>query len=587
MRALAAEKGTGWLVRAALPGVALAIGLGITAVHTRSGIRLTTYGSVSPTAMALDLAAGWLLLLGGVAAWWSWRDSRAGVLAMAAGLAWFGPDLLGRPELSPILRALGLAIAPLVLPLIVGVAVIMTGRGAQPHARRTVTALLVLTAAASLGRVLTYAPTADPGCWASCLGNALLVVRSDDVSGALHGFGLALALGTGLGLAAWAIVRLRHAGPRGRTWAGWILLPAVAVGLAAAASAFTLLVRTPERATDQAFQALFLGRALTVAALGAGVTWLVGAASARTAAVRRLATDIGASEGPDALSAALGHALGDRSVSVAYWLSDAARWVDGEGKEVESPARSASRSVATVERAGERIALIGYDAAVAAPDLELAIGTAARLAVDNERLRAAVLWQLRELQASRARIVAAGDAERRRLERNLHDGVQQRLLALASDLALLGIDADRAGAAALADPLREADRVADRALDDLRELAHGIYPAILGEAGLGPALATMARDAPLPVELSGEAGGRCAATVETAAYHLVSEAIGLARRADATFAQVDVGRVGERLTVETRDDAATDFGPLTRIADRIGAVGGRLEASAPGADGGR
>jgi signal transduction histidine kinase len=273
-------------------------------------------------------------------------------------------------------------------------------------------------------------------------------------------------------------------------------------------------------------------------------------------------------------------------VTVAYWLPEADGFVGADGREVQPPARSAERAVATVERAGERIAVIGHDPSVAAPDLERAIGVAARLAVDNERLRAAVLFQLGELQASRARIVAAGDAERRRLERNLHDGVQQRLLALASDLSLLRLQAERAGATDLVGRLREADGAADAALDELRELAHGIYPAVLSESGLRPALTTLARDAPLPVEVEGDAGGRCAASVEAAAYQLVLEAIAHARRGRATYAQVRLDRSGDRLIVETRDDAGVAFAPLVRIRDRIGAVGGRLDASdAPGTGG--
>jgi signal transduction histidine kinase len=579
MRTLASERGTGWLLRAVLICGALAIGAAMVEVQVRSTVRLTTYGSVSPTAMALDIAAGGLLLVGGAATWWSWREPRAGMLAVAAGLCWFGPDLLGRPELSPPVRAFGRVIAPMALPFLVGAVVLMTRNEAGLRTRLALAVLIVVTAVISLGRALTYEPVADPGCWASCLSNAFLVVRSDATSAALRDVGLLLTLGTGLGLAAWAIAQLAHTSQRARTWDGWVLVPAVAVGITAAASTIALLMRYPERPTDPVFQALFLGCALAVAALGAGIIWLVAAAVARTAAVRRLAADIGQADVPDALTTTLGRALGDRQVSVAYWLPEVARYVDGDGREVEPPTRSSSRAVATIKRGGERIAVIGYDPSVANPDLERAIGTAARLAVDNERLRAAVLWQLGELQASRARIVIAGDAERRRLERNLHDGVQQRLLALASDLALLGLEAERAGAAELATRMHQADQVADQALDDLRELAHGIYPAILGEAGLQPALATIARDAPLPVELSGDTGGRCAAEVETAAYHMVVEAINMARRTGATYAEVHLDRAAGRLSVETRDDGRGPLGSLTHIRDRVGAVGGRLVTS--------
>ena len=168
-------------------------------------------------------------------------------------------------------------------------------------------------------------------------------------------------------------------------------------------------------------------------------------------------------------------------------------------------------------------------------ELERALGSAARLAVENEALRAEALAQLRELRDSRARIVEAGDAERRRLERNLHDGAQQRLLALSYDLRLA-----RAGAAADGDEqlvalLDAAGGETAAALDELRELAHGIYPAILTEAGLAPALETLADEAPLPVELGDVAPARQPPAVETTAYVAVAEAIEDAARRGATF----------------------------------------------------
>ena len=140
------------------------------------------------------------------------------------------------------------------------------------------------------------------------------------------------------------------------------------------------------------------------------------------------------------------------------------------------------------------MALVIHDAALSgARELEREIGAAARLAVDNERLRAEVLAQLEDLRASRARIVEAGDSARRRIERDLHDGAQQRLLTLSYELRLARADAEADGDEALAPLLAVDGEEVQAALAELRDLAHGIYPAILTEAGLGPALVDAGR----------------------------------------------------------------------------------------------
>jgi signal transduction histidine kinase len=224
------------------------------------------------------------------------------------------------------------------------------------------------------------------------------------------------------------------------------------------------------------------------------------------------------------------------------------------------------------------VAIVVHDAALLeGPALEREIGSAARLAVENERLQAEVLAQLEDLRASRARIVETGDAERRRLERDLHDGAQQRLLALSYDLRLAQGAAEADGDRELATLLASAGDDAQAALGELRELAHGIYPALLAEAGLAPALATLAEEASLPVELGEVPRERYSTPVETAAYLTASDTIGDAAGRNATFVSVDVAREDEQLVVQIRDDGAARTSPLLPIADRVGALGGSLE----------
>jgi signal transduction histidine kinase len=234
--------------------------------------------------------------------------------------------------------------------------------------------------------------------------------------------------------------------------------------------------------------------------------------------------------------------------------------------------------VTPILRDGRPVAIVVHDAALLeGPALEREIGSAARLAVENERLQAEVLAQLEDLRASRARIVETGDAERRRLERDLHDGAQQRLLALSYDLRLARAAAEAAGDREHGTLLASGGDEAQAALGELRELAHGIYPAILAEAGLAPALATLADEAPLPVELGEMPTERYTAPVETAAYLTVSEASSDAAERKATFVSVDVARQDQQLVVQVSHDGAARTSGLLPIADRVGALGGSLE----------
>jgi signal transduction histidine kinase len=172
--------------------------------------------------------------------------------------------------------------------------------------------------------------------------------------------------------------------------------------------------------------------------------------------------------------------------------------------------------------------------------------------------------------------VETGDSERRRLERDLHDGAQQHLLALSYDLRLARAQAHADGDPQTGSLLTQATDQAQAALDELRELAHGIYPAILTEAGLAPALASLADAAPLPVEVGDVAGGRYPAAVETAAYLLVAEALQDAAGRGASHAVVSVARDVGRLVVTVEDDGTDRTSPMVQLADRVGALEGRL-----------
>lgn len=192
----------------------------------------------------------------------------------------------------------------------------------------------------------------------------------------------------------------------------------------------------------------------------------------------------------------------------------------------------------------------------------------------------------RRLRASRARIIKAGDAERRRLERNLHDGAQQRLVSLALTLRMVRAELDKnpAGADQL---LAEASEELGCALDELRELARGIHPPLLTDRGLGPALEVLASHAHLPVELTSELATRLPAPVEAAVYYVAAEGLtNIAKYAHATSATMRLERINASIELRVRDDGAGGADPsrgtgLRGLTDRVEALGGRLELHSP------
>jgi signal transduction histidine kinase len=538
------------------------------------------YAGVSGLAHAADVAAGTGLLVAGLVAWFDSGSRRLGALAMLAAAAWFAPDWEGWDHGSPVVRSIGTAAGPLFLVLVFHLVLSSpSGRIRGLLSRAALAAAYASAFAVVLGRALFRDPFLDPYCWRNCLDNVFLVHPDQGIAQALDDVWLRSAVALGVVLIISGVWRLLAGTASARRALFPVLVPGVFVGGAEAAYAVAHLRSPLEQPRSSEFLSIFFARSLAVGGLALGLLWVVARARRTRTAVARLAAELGNAPPPGKLEQALAVAVGDPTLEVAYWLPASRRYVGTDGRPVETPASRDGRVVTPIVRDGQPVALVAHDPALLdGPALEKELGSAARLAVENERLQAEVHAQLEDLRTSRARIVDRGDAERRRLERNLHDGAQQRLLALSYDLRLAHAGVE----AADADPeltalLISAVDAAQIALGELRELANGIYPAILAEAGLAAALATLADEAPLPVELGKVTEERYAAPVETAAYLTVVESVADAVKRAATYVSVSVRPEQGSLIVTLSDDGSDRSSALVHLTDRIGALGGSVD----------
>jgi signal transduction histidine kinase len=551
-------------------------------VPRSTGVPPTTYSGASTLAGGASVLAGLTLLAAGLAALIARPRGSTALVATLAAVAWLAPDWVGWESGAPVLRSLGMVVAPFLPPLLFHLVLAApSGRVPSRSARVILIGLYAVAGAVSIGQALVRDPFLDRYCWSNCRDNVFLVRGEPDLARLLSDIWL-LSVAAGAGaVVAMGVWRVARETMVARRQLGPTLAAGAAVVAAEASYAVTLLGDPAESPEDTFFATLFVARAVAVNMLAAALIWGAYRAWRTRSAVARLAADLGEAPPPGSLRAALAASLRDPTLEVVYPLSGSTRFVDGDGNTVPEPVAGQGRVLTPIVRAGQPLAVVAHvRSAVGEDELAHDIGAAARLAVDNERLQAEALARLHDLRASRARIVEVGDGERRQLERDLHDGAQQRLLALTYQLRLACAAAEAEGDGQLAAHLDGAIEEAHTALEELRELAHGIYPAILSEAGLSSALWNLVDEAPIAVELVELTTERYSHAAEAAVYVMVDDAVADAARREATHALVRTRRDGTSLVVEVEDDGHEPSSVPLYLADRLGALGGRVERHA-------
>ena len=518
----------------------------------------------SPIALSAEVAAGLVLVLAALAA-----RARTGLrlLLAACGTAWLIAEW-NNPGAGAAFTA-GLVLYAAWPPLLAHAAL----RYADRPLSRPATALLAVAYADSVlvlgvGSALFLDPRAQ-GCF-DCPVNRLLVSARPDVVHDLGRAGLVVAAAWSAAFAALVLVRFARATPARRR----VELPVVLPAAAAIALFGVRALHGVQRAylsNDATDRALWWAQLAALVLVAAGIAWERVRARRMRDQLAALVVDLGRSPPPGGLRDQLADAFGDPSLQLLHARDDETGWVDGDGRPAGIPHDTEGRVTRVVAGGRELSAIVHRPGLLDDPAVAAELAGAARLALEHERLNALRRAHLERLRASRGRIVARADAERRSLERDLHDGAQQRLATLAVAIRLArrrlppALDAELGAAE---DDLREA-------LAELRELAHGLIPAVLAHEGLGPAVESLADRAPrlvivgLPVE-------RFAPSVEAAAYFVVAETLRRAGEGDVT---VSARREDGRLVVQLH--AAGELsGSTIDLEDRVGAVGGTFTSSA-------
>jgi signal transduction histidine kinase len=513
----------------------------------------------NPNAPLAQRLPAWYVLVVAVAAAisvagaWAARShsGRASAALAVAGVAAIMPLWASQEWLPDSLRAATLAATPLAVAAIVATALLWSG-GAEPRANRLVMVMAVLAGGV---HVLAYDPFADPGCTQICsdttpvLGELLSTRTAATITASAI---VTIAVIGGLAVA--ATLKLRSS---------WLVSGAALAALAAVGSLAAVRWRAFDSITPSTIRLPL--EPLAVAVVGASVCLLHLRVLRTRAAVDRLVTGLS----PESV-------LRGPVVDVQFAVPGEDRWLDATGAVVDRP--EPARAVVLTDGSDPAVRLI-IARTVDPAEILAGLSPVTRLALRNAQLSTVGRARLAEVQASQRRVVVASDSERRRIERDLHDGAQQRLVGVGLQLRIARADADQEARIWIE---RVENKVVN-ALSQLRRLAHGVFPSMLADEGLQQALGELVAASDTPAELTSHLPDDMAPEVAMAAYATVAAALGsVVRPTVATRCRIDVRQVAESLNVRVQMESATIRTPdLMALGDRVGAVGGQLTWSDP------
>jgi len=538
----------------------------------------------SVAGQVLDVAAGAALIIAAAA------GGRGRWPLAAAGAAWLAAEWANPAAPGAVLFTVGLIVflapLPLVLasrwrrPLADGGPVVQASRWQRPFPGRgpgvlLATAVLLGAVAAVLTGPLVSAAASprDAGC-TDCPRDLIAAAHDVALGTGLARLGGLIAIGAALSAAAWLAMTLARIRARPRAWLtspeGVAVVAATAFAVAVAAGLGATLPGGPASPPAPGWHAA-AGAALLVLAAAVTVPAL------RAAHARRVVARVAVAVADDprrSAADALRSALGDAALRVAYPIPDGT-WRDRQGRVIALP----GREVTLITDSGENVAaLIHGSAARIDPAAVTEAAAAARLLLDSERLEAGALARVNDLSTARRLAVEAADAARADLERDLHDGAQQRLVALRYALGLASAHAERLPEPGHAARLADADQAAELALASLRDLAHGISPGTLAAGGLTGAVRTLAENAQSAITVVELPAERLPEHVERTVYRLIADFLADAGRMPPPGASIAVRRCGEDVVVEIDCECAGDAGnrASVHLADRVAAAGGQL-----------
>lgn len=540
-------------------------------------------GDAGPILIVLQVLTGWIWLAVGIFACWRRPDNQFGTWLVITGFIWLIQFLAWSN--SPLVFTAGLLLANLFpIALVQTMVRFPTGRIESRIDRwvmRTVIGVVALL------QVCLLFATPDEFGFSNAPANLLMLVDSPTVVTVLLIIANAAAVILTLILIQSFISKYRSASPPMRRLLGPVLWTSTALlALLGAASLFQIATLDG------------LGRIINLAAVTTAMVlplaFLVGLMRSRLIrgeALGRMLEKVAHESDPIRMQEAVAEALGDPSVELAFWLPESGRFVDVCGLSISEPESGSDRAASSVVAEGRLVALIIHDGALLEePEKIEAVSRGAALAFEKARLEAEVRANLEEIRASRTRIVEAGDAARREIERNLHDGAQQNLVSLALKLQLARsrVEENPRGAIEILDG---ASAELEQTLAELRELARGIHPAVLSDRGLDAALLALAHRAPLPVEVNEMPNSRLPEPIEAAAYYVVAESLtNVVRYAEASRAKIDIVSNDGLVRIRIADDGIGGADPrlgsgLSGLADRIAALDGNINVRSPRGEG--